>query len=73
MTLGIDQDLMNGLYGREIQTFTTEEKDVYDRGEALFLLTMAYKSPEIMELLRRVAASEGDTQQQKLNNVVTLH
>lgn len=73
MTVGIDEDLMNGLSGRDVETFSDEERDVYDRAEAMFLLMMAYKSPIIMDALREISqVPEGDDVE-KLNNVVRLH
>lgn len=73
MTLGLDQDLVNGLIGRDVESFTPEEKDIYDRGETMFLLTMAHESQEIMELLVAIKNSDGESRQDKFNNVVRIH
>lgn len=73
MTIGFDQDIVDGLKDKDIEDMTEEEIDMVEQGQTLYLLSMAYQSEVIMDLLRRVAQIPGENDIEKLNKAAMVH
>lgn len=73
MTVGIDQEKVDAIRGKDPHDMTEEELDLALQGQTLFLLTMAAKSEPIMDFLTKVASMPGEPDLDKMKRAAAIN